>query len=103
LKLWAERVGPETVGGRMLEGLAARAASLALRRAVLFATTLWLTLAVVTATWIIGKLSDDEMRKWCKRSNFRKPGKPEDKPEPLFDKPGEELVALYGAFKAIAE
>lgn len=103
LKLWAERAGTRTVGGRVLGGLAARAASLALRRAAIFSTTLWLALAVAAATWVIGKLSDDEMQRWCKRSGFRKPGKPEEKPEPLYDKPGEELVALYGAFKAITE
>ncbi|RIX72555.1 hypothetical protein D3H34_30670 [Acidovorax cavernicola] len=99
----AKGVGFDSLRGRALQVLAARAAALALGRAALFAASLWVTLAIMSITWIIGRLSDNELQKWIKRSSFRVPPKPGDPSEPLYEKAGEELVALYIAFKVVEE
>ncbi|MNY75647.1 hypothetical protein D3C86_2149830 [compost metagenome] len=57
----------------------------------------------LSTTWIIGQLGDDEIQKWIKRSSFRLPPKPGHQSEPLYEKVGEELAALYIAFKVTEE
>lgn len=99
----ARSVGFESLRGRALQVLAARAAALALGRTALLAANLWVTLTILAATWIIGQLGDNEIQKWIKRSSFRLPPKPGNQSEPLYEKAGEELTALYIAFKVTEE
>jgi len=99
LQHWSKQFG----GSALIDGLAERAKWFALRRAVLFSVAIWLALAIMALTWAIGKLDDDEIQKWIGRSSFRLNGNFEGKPKPLYEKPGEEISALSGAFRAITE
>lgn len=90
-------------GSVLLDGLSNAAKWFSLRRAAIFSMTMWVTVAIMAITWVIGKLDDDELQKWLAKSSFRAVEKPGAKSTPLYDKPGEELTALYGAFKAVTE
>jgi hypothetical protein len=98
LESWAKNAG----GNVALEGLASSARWLATRRAWLFAATWWITFVTIALSFVIAQLSGDAIEKWTKRSSFRRSGRPEAIPEPMYTKPGEELAELYNAFAGVS-
>jgi hypothetical protein len=97
LEHWAAKTGSEVLGF-----LGKQALKLAANRAWLFAATWWITFVTIALSFVIAQMSDDAMQKWVKRSSFRGAGKPEVTPEPLYTKPGEELVELHNAFAGVS-